>query len=397
MILPKNHPYLPWADIWQGAWAPRDSITKLEEAFARACGSNFALALPYNRVGIYLALKVFGISKQEVLMPAYTCAVVVNSVVCSGNVPVFVDIDPITYNMDMPKLLEAMTPKTGAVIVTSMYGTPMDSGGLRKRLPQNVRLIDDAALVLPGFEYESPIGESSDVALLSLDLNKMLTSVNGGIALFSDEATFKTFKNQRDALLTKASWVKKLEILAAAVLFQLVFPPHVYGLLDKARKSSPFLRQKTDAYSNDEIKMYGDWKTHFSATQAAIGLRQLAHSDKIGAARGRNDRIYLELLGDFPQLGLPKRVDHPYSHFTVRVPRRDQTCFREKMYQFGVECGRTLDYCLPEMETYRSWASNGTWPEASKAAQEIVNLPNYPAMDEARIGYVVNCVRKTLG
>ena len=138
--------------------------------------------------------------------------------------------------------------------------------------------------------------------------------------------------------------------------------------------------------------MTGDWQTQLSPSQAALGLRQLDVLATIRAERKAIDDYYQRELEGL--VTLPPRAAHPYSHFTIRVSQRD--AFRERMYRLGVECGRTLDYCLPDMDLYASQKQRGSCPEATRAAAEIVNLPNYPGLGLRAASRVVRAVKVSL-
>lgn len=182
-MIPKNTPYLKYKDIlstFSTLLSDKDAISEFEKLIKQITNKPYVYLFPYNRVGIYSFLKAYNWVNKDVLIPAYTCAVVANAVICSGNNPIFVDIDPTTYNMNPNDILSKITKDTVAIIATHMYGIPMDVKFLREIVPKNIKIIEDAALSMPGYNYGVDVGGISDVVLYSLDLNKMLTTVNGG-------------------------------------------------------------------------------------------------------------------------------------------------------------------------------------------------------------------------
>ena len=151
-----------------------------------------------------------------------------------------------------------------------------------------------------------------------------------------------------------------------------------------------------NAYNLHKIELHGDYKTRFSNLQAKLALSQLNNLEEIIRKRKEHDNLYNELLSKVKGISLPEVVDYPYSHYTVKIKNRDAINFREKMYKLGIECGRTLDYCLPDMPLYSEYNQTGSCPNATIASEEIVNLPNYPSITTNDIQYISECVKKVM-
>ncbi len=395
-MISKNRPFVGVGELWAALRAGTGTVERWEEAFAARVGAPRALAFPYNRVGLYAALEAHGIRDREVLLPGYSCVVVAVAVIASGNRPVFVDIDPRTYDFDLADLKRKVSPRTAAVVPTYMYGIPSQTRAVREACGPAL-VVEDLALATPGFAYVPPVLAHADVGIFSMDLNKITTAVNGAMVISKDLETHERMLAWRRKNLTPPGEKKRLEVVAALTMFSTVFEPRVYGVVNELRRRSAFVADRVRAYSLDTIEMTGDWRLEVSDAQAAVGLRQLDSLDEIIRARKANDALYAELLEGVPGLTLPERVEFPYSHYTIRVEGRDPRGFRERLYELGVECGRTLDYCLPDMELFASCHQAGSCPETTRAAAEVVNLPNYPSLTPTQVRFVARQVRAVLG
>lgn len=392
-MIPKNTAYIKWQDILLSLFAAKDETELLEKDFCRLTKRVYALALPYNRMGIYLFCLANNWKNKDILMPAYTCVVVAEAVICSGNKPIFVDIDPLTYNLDLADIKRKLTANTAAVIPTHMYGCPIDIKELRNILPESIFILEDAALSVPGYDYGRGNEMISDIMIYSLGHNKIITSIEGGLAVFKEYALYEKIKNCQEALLKKPSFYRNFKIILKSAAYKFFSQPFLYGGVDYLRNKFPLVADSINSFTLKKIELPGDWRSRFSGIQAALARRQLKRLDEIIAKRKKIDNLYFARLKDASdKIILPKLVDFPYSHFTIRVKDRDKLGFREKLRSLGIEAGRTLDYCLPEMELFSVCRQKNTCPSAVLAAKEIVNLPNYPSLTERQAEFIARSV-----
>ena len=155
--------------------------SEFESAVARYVGARYGLAFAYGRVGLVALFKALGLSQKEVIMPAYTCTVMADAVIFSGNKPVFVDIDLADYNMTVDAVKRALTTQTRAVIITHMYGYPAAVDAIREQVGDDrVLVIEDSALALQPLPSDKR-GMSSDVAIYSFGPGKQLYTIAGGV------------------------------------------------------------------------------------------------------------------------------------------------------------------------------------------------------------------------
>lgn len=163
-------------------------IDAFEDAVRARFAVDHAVACANGTVALHLALTALGIGPgDEVVCPSLTYVASANCVTYCGATPVFVDSEPWTWNMDTAQVIEAVTPRTRAIVVVHLYGHPVDMEPL---LPlareREIAIVEDAAEA-HGARYRGrPVGSLGDVATLSFYGNKVLTTGEGGMLLTSD-------------------------------------------------------------------------------------------------------------------------------------------------------------------------------------------------------------------
>lgn len=243
-------------------------VNKFEESFARYCGVKHGVAVCNGTVAIHLALAALGIGKgDEVIVPSFTMIATAFAVCYTGAVPVFVDADKDTWNIDVSKIEEKITAKTKAIIPVHIFGNPCDMDKISAIAKKhNLYIIEDAAEA-HGAEFAGKkTGSFSDIASFSFFANKNLTTGEGGMVVTDNEDYYKRcryFKN-------------------------MCFP------IDAPR-----------VYKHDDI----GFNYRMSNLHAAIGLAQTEKADEYRAMRIKNAGLYKELLSDCP--GVVFQKDQP--------------------------------------------------------------------------------------
>ncbi|GAB4578689.1 MAG: DegT/DnrJ/EryC1/StrS family aminotransferase [Anaerolineales bacterium] len=193
-----------------GRWGKTGEMTgMLERAVGNHIGVEHAFALDSGRSGLYLALKAMGIGAgDEVLVQAYTCIAVPNSVVWTGAKPVYADIDAATLNVDLKSLEAKITPNTKAIVVQHTFGRP---GPVQEIVElahaRGIRVIEDCAHALGATTDFRPVGSFGDAAIFSFGRDKVISSVSGGMVTTADPDLARELARLRDALpLPGARW-----------------------------------------------------------------------------------------------------------------------------------------------------------------------------------------------
>ncbi|MGV3557049.1 DegT/DnrJ/EryC1/StrS family aminotransferase [Larkinella arboricola] len=177
-----------------------DSVEAFEQAFAAYCGTKYAVTCVNGSVSLRLALMACGVRPgDEVIVPPYTFIATASTVLEVNCVPVFVDIDPDTYNLD-PKAIEAaITERTRAIIPVHFAGLACDMDAIMDIARRNnLKVIEDAAHA-HGAEYKGrKLGSIGDVGSFSFQSSKNLTSGEGGIVVTNDESLYRMMASLRN-------------------------------------------------------------------------------------------------------------------------------------------------------------------------------------------------------
>ena len=148
-MIPRLKPYFSNKELAAILSDNRNAVEDFEAKLAAKFKAGYGVAFLYGRSGLYALLKCLDIKDSEVIVPAYTCVVVPNAVVYSGNTPRFIDIKLDNYSMDLDILEKTINDKTRAIVGTSLFGYSYDVDRLKdiiKRSGRDILLIQDCEL-----------------------------------------------------------------------------------------------------------------------------------------------------------------------------------------------------------------------------------------------------------
>ena len=245
---------------------------KFEAAVATFVGAAHAVAVSSATTGLHLGLVAAGIGLgDEVICPSFSFIATANAIRYVGADPVFVDIDPRTYNIAVEQVEAAITPRTRAILPVSQIGLPADLPTLLEIARRHgLVVVEDAAPSLGASIGGKRLGSISDITIFSFDARKILTTGEGGMITTHDEAA--------------ASRMRSLRAHAASV-----------STADRDRAGKVILETYPEVGFNYKI----------TDVQAAIGLVQMGKVEYVIAERRRLAARYKELLGDDDRLELP--------------------------------------------------------------------------------------------
>ncbi|GHU94507.1 GDP-perosamine synthase [Spirochaetia bacterium] len=160
-------------------------VIAFEEAFAAYCGARYGVAVCNGTVALHLMLVAAGIGKgDEVILPSFTMTASAFAVCYTGAMPVFVDADKDTWNMDTGKIEEKITPKTKAIMPVHIFGNPCNISAIQEIAKKHRLLILDDAAEAHGAEYKDiKTGMLADITSFSFFANKNLTTGEGGMVV----------------------------------------------------------------------------------------------------------------------------------------------------------------------------------------------------------------------
>lgn len=383
-MIPRLRPSIGWAEI-VAAFRAQHSVEEFEAEFAQLMGQAHGIAFPYGRSGLMLLLEALGLRQREVICPAYTCVVVAHAIVRSGNLPVFVDSREGDFNMDLDAAEAAISDRTGAIIATSIHGYPIDLDrleALRRRHP-NVAVIQDCAHSF-GAEWQGrPVQRAGSAAVFGLNISKLITSIFGGMVTTDDDVLAARLKALRVSRMSNPGMQRNITRALYQLAATIALNPLAFAFVDRLRRAG-FLSRFTDYYDPETIDMPPDHLVAMCQAEASVGQLQITRYPEIIARRRRLAELYDRLLEDCPGLVRPPIVPGAtYSHYLARVKDPDRLV--EALRRRGIELGRLIDYCVPDMAAYRAYVPEGLeFPVTRQLNREVVNLPMHVSDQDAR-------------
>ncbi|HSV26270.1 MAG TPA: DegT/DnrJ/EryC1/StrS family aminotransferase [Sedimentisphaerales bacterium] len=356
-----------------------------EDCFAAFFAGSRAFSFWKARVALYAILKALGIgSGDEVILPGYTCVMNVNPIGYLGAKPVYVDIEPRTYNINPSLVEEKITDRTRLIIAQHTYGYPCDMDSIASiAAKRNIAVIEDCCLAL-GSKYKGRLaGTFGQAAYFSFQWNKPFTTGLGGMATTGDAKLAGRIRAVCDSEIIQPSGKEKAMLAAQLLVYRLFIYPRTTALAQSVFRALAKKGAVVGSSSSAEFSplMSPDFFKAMSGVQARAGLRQLqrleanlAHRRKIAAlydellaARGWQPRLYDRTIAD------PAMVRYP-----VRIHEKEKAV--AEAASAGIELGTWFECPLHPMETpLEAYGyTPGLCPVAEKACLEVVNLPVHP-------------------
>lgn len=403
-MIPRLKPAIGGREL-RAAWqADSGNVARFEREFAGHFEAREAIAFSYGRSALWALLKALGLANAEVVMPAYTCVAVAHATVLSGNTPVFVDVRPDDYNIDLDQLADALTPATRVVVPTHLFGCPMNVDRVEEivrtaetRWGQKIWIVQDCAHAFGARWRGQRVSRRRDAALFGLNISKAMTSIFGGMITTDDERLAAAVRAVRDREFVDPRAWHALRQGVYLTLAAAAFSRPLYGLTEWLQHSTPALDRLTKAYHLETgIQFPPDAMRRMAAGEAGVGRVQLARYEEMEAHRIRTAAAYDDALRDVPGLALPPKVPgSTYSHYAVRVPDRAHVCRVAR--RLGVELGTLIEYSIPERPDYASYAGAGAFPVARACSTSTVNLPVHMGVTAAVRRRVADAVRAAMG
>ncbi|MHC4159150.1 MAG: DegT/DnrJ/EryC1/StrS family aminotransferase, partial [Planctomycetota bacterium] len=362
--------------------------SNFEGAFTRWFNTGNALSFWKGRVALYAILKAMGIGQSdEVILPGYTCVMDVNPIKYLGGNPVYVDIEPETFNTNVKLLQEAITPNTKVIIAQHTYGYPCNMDAIMDISKKNdIPVIEDCCLALGSKYKEKTVGAFGKAAYFSFQWNKSFTTGLGGMVLANDSELAEKI----DSLRTEACKPSKKEVLMLAVQLA-IYRAFVYPRTTAfAERLFRYLTKKgavVGSSSTSEFNpvMADDFFKGMSNVQAKAGLQQLKKIEQNITHRKKIAHLYDELLEEQGWLARQydtSVMDPVMVRYPVRITEKDKALVEAA--KAGIELGSWFECPLHPIETPLDAYDYETdmCPEAEKASREVVNLPLHPRVNE---------------
>ncbi|MDP3919980.1 MAG: DegT/DnrJ/EryC1/StrS family aminotransferase [Candidatus Omnitrophota bacterium] len=331
-------------------------VAECEAEVAAYSGCSYGCGVSSGTDALLLPLMAEGIGAgDEVITTPFTFLATAECVARLGARPVFVDIDPATYNLDPSLVADKLTAKTKAIVPVHLYGQMADMDPLMQIAKQkNLIMIEDAAQAIGAEDKGRRAGSIGHYGSFSFFPTKNLGGFgDGGMIVTQDAARSQKVHSLR-----------------------------THGMSTKYRHTV----------------LGGNFR--FDAIQAAVILVKLKFLDEWTRKRGDNAKLYGRLLNEAGlveagKLSLPivSQVRHVFHQYCIRTARRDE--LKNYLQEKGIGCGVYYPVPLHLQECFKQLGyKRGDFPGSEKAAAEVLALPIYPELTEDEIRFVVSTIKE---
>jgi len=315
-------------------------VKAFESEFSRIVGDRDCVAVNSGTSALHLSLLALGITKgDEVIVPSFTFAATANVVALVGATPVFVDIDPRTFNVNPELILEEVNSKTKAIIVVHLFGLPANMKRISQIAKENsLLLIEDAAQAHMAKIGEDFVGTFGDAAAFSFYPTKNMTSAEGGMVVLS---------NSNDARTCRLLRNQGMEV----------------------------------RYQNEIV----GYNLRMTDIHASIGRIQLKKLNRMTDKRIANAEYLTNRLESNSTPFVPEGYVHVYHQYTLRVEKEREE-FSKYLLSNGIDNG--VYYPTP---VHKLPSFNGSYQlaETEKASKEVLSLPVHPGLRKRDLDRII--------
>ncbi len=325
------------------------NVAEFEKEAAAYHGAKFAVGVASGTDALHLALKAAGIVEgEEVITTPFTFVATAEVISYIGAVPVFADIDPVTFNIDPETIRKKITKKTRAIIPVHLFGQSADMARIMDLArAHDIRVIEDSCQAIGakyGGKHVSTIGDAGGISFFP---TKNLGGFgDGGMVITDNEKIYDTVKVLR-------------------------------GHGSRA------------AYHYDMV----GYNSRLDEIQAAVLRVKLKHLEIYMEARRKNAAIYDKMLAGI--VGTPKELDgarHVYNQYTIRAGDRNK--LHEFLRSKGIGSMIYYPLALHVQKVYETLGyKKGSFPNCEKAQDEVLSLPIFPELTEDQIREVASAIR----
>jgi len=356
-------------EVLRSGWVVQGpKVAAFERVVANYVGVPHAIATSSCTTALHLALVLLDIGPgDEVIVPSFTFIATANVVCYTGATPVFVDIDPQTYNLDPNRLETAVTPRTKAIMPVHQIGLAADMDRLNAIANRyGLAVIEDAAPALGATYKGKRVGGLGNITCLSFHPRKVITAGEGGMILTSDQALAN----------------------------------HARTLRTHGMSLSDLQRHQATSVAIEEYHDLG-YNYRLSDLHAAVGLEQMKKLDLMLMRREQLAVRYHEALADLECLQLPfSSTDQPHSYQSYIIQLGPQAPkSREQVMQEMLEAGiatRRGVMAIHLEPYYRQRFPGVKLSVTETAAQSTLLLPIYATMTELEQEYVIDHLHRIL-
>jgi perosamine synthetase len=337
-------------------------VTEFEQKFATYTGAKYAVAVSNCTTALHLAMIISGIGPgDEVICPSMSYIATANAIKYVGATPVFAEVNPANYNLDIHDTEKKITDKTKAILLVHQIGMPADIDAFKDlAVKHHIKLIEDAACAAGSSYKGSKIGSHSELVCFSFHPRKVISTGDGGMITTSNEAYYNRLKLLRQ---------------------------HGMSVNDRARHES------SKIVFEDHLEVGYNYR--LTDIQAAVGIQQLEKLDWIIAKRRKIASRYHKAFKNIKCLQLPlekKGYFSNYQSYSILL-KDDCPIGRNELMQAMLDAGISTrrGIMTSHRETaYKTEYAGLSLPASEKSSDNSILLPLYIPMDEKDIEHVIH-------
>lgn len=333
-----------------GDLAQGPEVARFEEEFSTELVDGApVVAVNSGTSGQHLGLLAMGVGPgDEVIVPSFTFAATANAVALTGAVPVFCDIDPLSYTLDIDHLRSLIGPKTRGVMPVHLFGHPAQMVEIQRIAQEHgLGIYEDAAQAHGASVGGTKVGTFGDFAMFSLYPTKNMTSGEGGMVSCRSEETARSVRLLRN--------------------------------------------QGMETQYHNEIVGYNNRMTDI---HAAIGRVQLRKLSRWTEARIKNAQYLSAHIQGVSTPHVAEGVVHVFHQYTIRVPHDRDGFSRALKEEFGI--GNGVYYPVPnhQLPSLKKYTKASDLPETVRAAKEVLSLPVHPSVKRRHLDRIVDAINR---
>ena len=336
-------------ETMKSGWVSQgEKVEELEVLFAKYCGAKHGVAVNTGTAALHIALAALDIKEgDEVVTTPLSCVATTNPIVYQNAKPVFVDVDPVTLNIDPALIKRKITPRTKAILPVHLFGHPVDLDPVTEIAEKHgLYVIEDVAQA-HGAKYKGKrVGTFGHISCFSFYADKGITTVEGGMALTNDTDLAERMRMMRS-----------------------------FGMDESRKFHHPIL----------------GYNYKMSDIHSAIGLVQLQKLDHYIQSRRKNIE-YLRERVNHPELTLPTEQDYAFSVYYVCqiLVKKGRDRIVEYLEKNGIETRPFLSF-IPEQPIYRKYEYNLNEYEIARNANRTgFYVSNSPLLSDNELDYLAS-------
>jgi len=344
-------------------------VAEFEQKFAAYTGASHAVAVSNCTTALHLAMIVAGVSAgDEVICPSMSYIATANAIKYVGAKPVFAEVNPVNYNLDVADAEKKIGPRTKAILLVHQIGMPADIEKFTKLAEKySLALIEDAACAAGSAYFGKKIGSHSQLVCFSFHPRKVISTGDGGMIT-----------------TTSSEFAERLKRLRQ----------HGMSVNDRVRHES------SKILFEDHLEVGYNYR--MTDIQAAVGIRQLEKLDWIIGERRKIAMRYHKALGDISCIRLPVEQEGYFSNYQSYSIYLENNCAVKRNDLMQILLDEGISSRRGIMTSHRETAYLHEYgecklPLSEDAADNSIIIPLYVPMEDKDVEHVVSVLRKILG